>query len=228
MSSPTRFPNGVTNATPAKAFRGFPVIDPTKVHCFFTDFDTYAAADWTVTETSASATQALAAGDGGRLLLTNAANDDFLTAMQLTVATFTGAAGKKMWFKGRIAISDATESDMVIGFQGTDTTPLATASGMWFQKDDGAATIKACVANNSTQTTSAALKTLVAATYYDLAIYYNGKDGIEFWIDDACVYTAAATNFPDTRALNVSFAIQNGAAAAKTLTVDYILAAKER
>jgi hypothetical protein len=37
-----------------------------------------------------------------------------------------------------------------------------------------------------------------------------------------------STNAPDDEELTVSFGIQNGAAAAKTLTVDYIGASKER
>jgi hypothetical protein len=37
-----------------------------------------------------------------------------------------------------------------------------------------------------------------------------------------------STNAPDNEELTVSFGIQNGAAAAKVLTVDYIHALKER
>jgi hypothetical protein len=39
--------------------------------------------------------------------------------------------------------------------------------------------------------------------------------------------SASSSYLPDTD-LTVSFAIQNGAAAAKTMTVDYIYAAKQR
>lgn len=229
MGTPTRFPNGLTNSRSTTPMGMFPLPDPSALIMYFNDFFTYAAGDWTVTETSASATQALADGDGGWLVLTNASNDDFLTALQLTKMPFTGATGKKMWFKARAKVSDATQSDFVLGFQGTDTTPLATANGIWFQKDDGAATLKACVANNSTQTTSAQLTPAIADnTFFELGIYYDGKSEVQFWLDGNKIHTAASTNFPNTRALTASFAIQNGAAAAKTLTVDYILAAKER
>jgi hypothetical protein len=37
-----------------------------------------------------------------------------------------------------------------------------------------------------------------------------------------------STNAPDDEELTVSFGIQNGAAAAKVLTVDYVTAMKER
>jgi len=40
--------------------------------------------------------------------------------------------------------------------------------------------------------------------------------------------TVVSTNAPDDEELALSFGIQNGAAAAKTLTVDYVGAYKER
>ena len=42
------------------------------------------------------------------------------------------------------------------------------------------------------------------------------------------VGSAVNTNAPDDEDLAVSFAIQNGAAAAKVMTMDYISAGKER
>ena len=49
------------------------------------------------------------------------------------------------------------------------------------------------------------------------------------FIDDSKVATETTlTNAPDDEDLTVSFGIQNGAAAAKTMTVDYIFAAVER
>ena len=49
------------------------------------------------------------------------------------------------------------------------------------------------------------------------------------FIDDAKVATQTTlTNAPDDEDLTISFGIQNGEAAAKTMTIDYILAAVER
>jgi len=39
---------------------------------------------------------------------------------------------------------------------------------------------------------------------------------------------SVVTNLPDDEDLTISFAVQNGAAAIKTLAVDYIFCAKER
>jgi hypothetical protein len=46
--------------------------------------------------------------------------------------------------------------------------------------------------------------------------------------NNAEVGTVVSTNAPDDEELTVSFGIQNGAAAAKVLTVDYVTAMKER
>jgi hypothetical protein len=65
-----------------------------------------------------------------------------------------------------------------------------------------------------------------------LAFYFDGSRYITLWKDDVEVYTAdltttLATYLPDTE-LTISFGVQNGEAVAKTMTVDYIFAAKER
>ncbi len=46
--------------------------------------------------------------------------------------------------------------------------------------------------------------------------------------DNVKVGTGVNTNAPDVEDLAVTFAIQNGAAAAKIMTMDYISAGKER
>jgi hypothetical protein len=58
---------------------------------------------------------------------------------------------------------------------------------------------------------------------------YDGAAYIKFYIDDVQISTmdASATYLPDA-ALTPTFAIKNGEAVAKTMTVDYIFAAVER
>jgi len=133
----TRFPNGVTNATENAIFADLTVPDVTKFHTYFNDFDVYTAGDWVVTETQAGATQALTAGDGGLLLLTNSAADDDIIVLQKTPAAFTFTAGKKTFFSARLMVSDATQSDFVVGLQVVDTTPLDVTDGVYFLKSDG-------------------------------------------------------------------------------------------
>lgn len=231
MASPTRFPGGVTNVSKTNALGNFIAPDPTKVHMWFDDFDIYTSTDWTVTTTEAgtgSATEAISDADGGVLLLTNAAGDDDNDFLQLGSETFKFESGKRLWFKSRFKVSDATQSDVVMGLQITDTSPLDVSDGVFFQKDDGDANLDFYVEKDGTQTSSAAVSTLSDNTYVEAAFFYNGIDAVEVFVNNTKVADLATTNLPDDEELTISFGIQNGEAAAKTMSVDYILVAKER
>ena len=66
-------------------------------------------------------------------------------------------------------------------------------------------------------------------TFMTLGYYYDPKDRkFHVYKDNVKVGTGLTTNVPDDEELAVSFAIQNGAAAAKVMTLDYISAGKER
>lgn len=229
--APTRFPNGVTNANLNGPLANFGLPDPSSWHVYFNDFNTYLASEWVVTETDAGATEALTAGDGGLLLLTNTAADNDLVALQSNVGSFLMAAGKKAMFKARFKVSDATQSDLVIGLQIIDTTPLAVSDGIWFQKDDGDAFIDVyCGKSSGAGTTSSlAIGTLVDDTFIELGWYYDGNVTIGAYINNVLVAAldASSTYLPDAN-LAMSFALQNGEAVAKTMTLDFILGAKQR
>lgn len=227
MSTPTRFPQGVTNAPPGSAMGRFIDTDPTLTHMWFDDFDKYTAADWTVTATGAG-TSAISNADGGVLVLTNAAADNDARFLQWTRETFRFAAGKKLWFKARIQISDATQSDFVLGLQITDTTPLAVSDGVYFRKDDDDANLDFVVIKDSTATTATAASTITAATWTTLAFYYDGRKSITAYKDDTLIATSVLTNLPDDEELAISFGVQNGEAVAKNMSLDYVLVAKER
>jgi hypothetical protein len=229
--SNTRFPNGMTNVGETDIFADMVEPVPTLFHSYFNDFNTYTAGDWVVTETDAAATQALTAGDGGLLLITNTAADDDLVALQKTPAAFSFTAGKKAFFSARFKVSDATQSDFVIGMQVVDTTPLDVTDGVYFLKADGAATLSViCRKNASTGSTSAsAIATLANDTFVTVAWYYNGIDSVAYAVNGTVLGSLSATSayLPDTTT-TVSFALQNGEAVAKTMTVDYVFAAFER
>ena len=221
----TNFDGGVTN-TVNKVSSSMLIPDMTIVHQYLNDFDTYVAGDWTITSTGA-ATQALTDIDGGCLLITNAAADNDACFFNKKGESFTFVAGKKLVFKSRFKVSDATQSDVVMGLQITDTTPLAVSDGVYFLKPDDAATVNFIVGASSTLTTASAISTLVTNTFTEWSFYYNGIDAVEYWVDGLYIGRSVTTNLPSTE-LTVSFGIQNGAAAAKTMTVDYVLVCKER
>jgi len=228
----TNFENGVNNHSRTDLLSKLQVLDPSVNHSYFNDFDIYTAGDWTVTETDSAATQAITNEDGGVLLITNTASDDDLVGLQ-GKETFKFESGKELFFKTRFKVSDATDSDLVIGLQITDATPLAVTDGVYFRKDDGDANLDFVVVKDSTATTSAAITTLSDDTYITIGFYYDGIDKIEYFagsdsVSPVYLGKSVVTNLPDNEDLAVSFAIQNGEAAAKTMSIDYIFASKAR
>ncbi len=229
--STTRYPGGIsTSSNTQGTFGDLAMPDPTKFHNYFNDFDTYAAGDWTITEVG-SGTRALTAVDGGNLLVTNAAADNDGNFFQLKVASFLFAASKQAFFRCRFKTSDATQSDLQFGLLATDTTPLDVTDGIYFQKDDGAATIDAYVRKDATTGSNkgTAIATLVSDTFITLGFAYDGRGNTKFFVNDVLTTTldSSSTYFPDA-ICNLSFGLQNGEAVAKTMTLDYVFAAIER
>jgi len=223
----TRFPNGVTNVGEDSLFADLAMPAPTKFHSYMEDFDYYVAGNWTVTETQAGATQALTDGDGGLLLLTNTAADNDLVSLQKVGESFRFASGKELFFEARLKVSDATQSDLVVGLQITDTSPLDVTDGVFFIKADGSTTVSLVVEKNNTATTTS-VGTMADDTFISLGFYYDGASTIQYSVNGSVLGTSVTTNLPDDEDLTVTFAIQNGEAVAKTMTVDYIFVAKER
>ena len=229
-NSVTRLPSGVTTVATSSLFANFPVPYSNALVEYFNDFFTYTTNRWVVTETQAGATQALTAGSGGWLLLTNSAADDDLVALQKTPAMLDLSATKQTWFTSRFKVSDATQSDVVIGMQVVDTTPLDVTDGIYFLKADGAATVNIICRKDATtgSTSASAIATMVSDTFIQLDWYYDGA-GYLFYAVNGTVggSLSVASYFPDT-STTVSFAIQNGEAVAKTMTVDWVGVWQER
>jgi hypothetical protein len=226
--SGTHFPGGLSTVVQGDPLYEFGLPDFTKWHIFDDDFDRYVAADWTVTEVGV-ATQALADGDGGHLLITNAAADDNSSFSQKVGESFRWASNKKMFFKARFKVSDAVQSDVVIGLQIIDTTPLDVTDGLFFLKSDGAATMDFLVEKDNVATTVSAIATLVTDTFIEVAFAYDPNDrAFKVYVDGVYKGSAVITNAPDDEDLTISFGVQNGEAVAKTMTIDRIFAAKAR
>ena len=228
MTTPYRLPNGVTNRASSDLMGQALSLDSTLTHRYFNDFDTYAAGDWTITDVGAN-TRALTDADGGALLITNAAAENDGVNMQLVGESFAFATGRKLWFKTRLTLSDATQMDALVGLAVLDTTLIASApaNGVYFRKDDGdtqwdfsiqASSVSVSETSNfGTATTSAVV----------LGFYFDGVDTFEYYFDGTKIGEVTATGFPTTE-LSVSLAELNGEAVAKTLTWDYVLSEKER
>lgn len=225
----TNFINGVTNVAETTVLGSYVAPDPTVAHTYFNDFDTYASADWTVTETQAGATQAIVDGDGGIIALTNSAADNDLNQIQLAKETFRLAANKKTWIKARFKVSDATQSDLLVGLYITDTSPVASkpSDGFFFQKLDGSTSLTFEVGINSTYT-STTVGTMADDTYVEVGAYYDGSSKVDLYLNGNRVASSVSTNLCTDEDLAVSLAVQNGDGNARTLSADYILVSKER
>ena len=228
----THFTSGVTNVSGDGTLGKLKAPAPHKYHSYFNDFDTYLASDWTITTTEAgtgTATEALADGDGGLLLVTNAAGDNDHDFFQLVKEGYKYEAGKQLAFNIRFKTSDATQTDIVAGLQLTDTTPLDVTDGIFFLKEDGSTSISFIVEKDSTQSTLTLPNALADDTFMTLGFVFDPKNQkFHVFQDNVLAGTVVNTNAPDDEELTVSFGVQNGEAAAKTMTIDYVGAMKER
>jgi len=224
----TRLPDGITNAAVGSIFASMKQPNPLQFHQYLDDFDVYVAADWTVTETGV-ATQALADGDGGLLLITNAAADNDNSFSQKVGESFLFATGKRLFFETKFQVSDATQSDIVIGLQITDTAPLVVSDGVYFLKADAATSFSFIAEKDSVEVSDTGIGTLADATDITLSFFWDGIDRIWYAVNGTVTGSITpGDSLPDDEELTLSFGIQNGEAVAKTMTLDYLYAAKER
>jgi len=235
MGTPTRLPNGVTNVTKENILGQFIQLDPTKTHTYFDDFDYFDDTQWVNTSSQGgggAASVVISDGDGGLLLISNANGVDDKDFLNKKGESFRMEAGKKAFFKTKFKISDATQSNFVIGLQITDITPLVASDGIYFKKDNGDTNVDFVVTKNNINTTVTAATTIADDTFITLGFYYNGIDAVYYYSglnnNPTLLGKSAVTNLPDDEDLTVSFGIQNGEATSKTMTIDYIFASKER
>jgi len=200
---------------------------------YFDDFLFFDVQHWIKHDITHAGTAALTDAIGGQLLLTNAAADDDGTVLQLgTVNAATGesfipTAGKRIFFEIRfqIAAAGVTQGDVIAGLCLADTTPMANTGSIAFCKDDGDTNLDFRVMN-TTLAGEAVVTTIAAATWYKLGFKVTGTSHVEYWMNDVRIGELAVT-LP-TSEMKLTFGIQNGEAAATTMTVDYVFIAQER
>lgn len=258
MGAPSRFPNGISNAAPWQFFGGMGVENPFYYHQFADDFDEPpTSSGWVATQATGSS--ALAAGDGGVVLLsTTAVLNDFVS-LQRPAVGFQPVASKKLFFVTRLALSDVAASAFVAGLMPITATPFTNpANGIWISKASGSSVINLNVANNSVVTTTpfpATAYTLANATSIDVGFVVTAGSGggtgptvqgaiapnLVGYIPQSGTGAAGSTNrapnivstAPVLTTLQATVlapvvGVQAGAAAIKTMTVDYLGAFRER
>ena len=236
---PTHFPNGISNRTKGHPLFNYPYLDPSKYYTYFDDFFEYHSGIYTITTTEAgsgNASEAITSGAGGQLLITNDDADNDLDFFQLKGESFKWDSSKRMFFSARFKTNDATQSEIVMGLQITDTTPLDVTDGIFFLKVDADTKPDLIIEKDNTSTLSILeMDAMEDDTFVTLSFEYDPLDvstgGAVFraYQDNVQVgEITGTTNAPDDEDLTISFGIQNGEAAAKTLTIDFILVAVER
>lgn len=178
--------------------------------------------DWTVTLVNASTAVLTDAAGGVLLVTTDTAENDGVNAQALGENFHLGAAGiRALYFGARFKISDATQSDFFIGLCDTDTDILGGADdSIGFRKADGSTAVSFVTEKATTETTLAAFTADTA--WHIVEFYYDAEAGsLEVFVDGASLGFVAVTNLPDEEQ-RVSFQFLAGAAAAKTLSIDWI------
>lgn len=224
------------NTVASKSKKDLPMFQPypsdQTYYGYFNDFMSYNSGDWTITTTEAgsgNASEAITSEAGGALLITNDDADNDADFFNLKGESFKLSSSKRAFFSARFKVSDATQSDFVIGLQITDTSPLAVSDGVFFQKDDGDANLDFVVEKDSTETKASAVATVEDDTYIVVSWFIDpDRSSVYYSINNAEPVAVVNSNLPDDEELTVSFGIQNGAAAAKTMSVDYISVMIER
>ena len=240
MSSPQRYSKGVTNVDSSNTMGQLIIPDPTSVITFMDDFIKFDPSDWFITrimtQNTTAGVETNSDASGGILTFYPSAGDNDSTFYQykgysnVTTASeiVTLESGKKVWFKARMKVSDTGDSDFIMGIQSADTTPLtAPVDGVYWKSDDGDDYLDFQVYAGSVSTTAeTAVATIVDDTWFTAGFYWDGVDTIEYFYNDS-IQGSTTASYP-TAAMTLSFGVQNGSAAARTMTVDYYCLIKER
>jgi hypothetical protein len=237
MGTPTRFTYGLATVTKQSPLGNYPLPDPfhtastpnLDVTSYANDFFTLGTTtnDWTIT--GASSTFAVTNGVGGLALVTPGGTTT-VTTVAAAHESFQFVAGQKFWYVCRIAASAVAGS---VAFQfglsnGTSATPT---DGIWFVKPASSTSVNLVSRVGSTSTTLVTgVATAAAATYIDVAFYYDGTDLLVYSADNLVArITAPTIGSSGTTLTNTVIGpmFQITPTATDTLTVDYVLAAQE-
>jgi hypothetical protein len=239
MSAPTRFLSGVATVPATEPLGNFPFPDPfhtggsagLDVVSYANDFFNIGSTtlDWTITGTSS--TFATTNGLGGIALVTPGGTTT-TTTVASAGSSFQLIAGNKFWYVCRIKMSAISSTKaFTFGLQkGSGATGSAT-DGLWFTKPASSTSLNLVSKVDGTATTLVTgVTTVVADTYLEVGLYYDGTDLLVYSEHDlvarvsAPTVGATATTLTD-ELLNVVFNVVP--TATDTLSVDFVLTAQE-
>ncbi len=197
--------------------------------------------NWTIVKDSGASAAIAADGTGGEVNLTSTATTDndgaSIQAKQESFALPT-SAGKKLYFETRVKISDATQTDFLVGFTEAFTTnpesALLSQNVIGFVKVDGSAIVKGTTESGGTQTLvtfdDTTKSTMENDTYVTLGLVATKNDTVnkvEFFINRNKV-GQSTTNIPTANMKVMAMSVSGDATGTKVTTLDYIMAAQDR
>lgn len=236
QSTTTRMPNGLTNAAPWQTMADAGMQDPVWAHNYFDDFYRFAPADWVVTAVGTGAPTGVAY-DGGAIILTNSAGIADAIYMQKPFAIAKLTPGKDVFFKFEFLLSEITNCTVHCGMIATSATPLAAADGVYVTKAAGQTgfVLVSKIGGVATSVAFPAACVATANTEIEIGIHITKKGDIEAFFNPstgANAPSAGNARGPVARIvapaitqvlLNPSFGILNTTAAARSMTVDFIV-----
>ncbi len=243
----TRWPNGFTNASPGAAFGDLKTPSPTTYFEYFNDFSEYTAADWVVTETDAGATQALAAGANGRLLLQNTAAAIDIVSLQYAGGTgavrplFEWNATKDLIVAAQLQVDSQALASFAVGLAVADTTPIASAPANAVYLASGANNLPIARVVSGGVTQEAPVFTNIGVTSaqdFGFCIFYCAQTGTWSYFfqnvgsqsggaaPSATVFTPPVVG--PVALMAPTIAVGNKSAVARSLNIDWIYCAVER
>lgn len=220
---PSRLPNGLSTATTGTAFENCIIPGPLTTQSYVNDFDVFTAGDWVVTETNSSATEAIANAALGQLVITNTAAVNDIAQIQKAQAFIVLNSAKPYWLQARFNASDATTQAVAVGLQSVNTDGSLSTNGVFFLKANGSTTLTAIQKLNNTATT-VGTTTMADGTMVTVGLAYDPQKNVtSFYVNDVISSTldSASSSLP-TVVLAPTAVIKAGAAAAKTMNLDYI------
>lgn len=252
--APARSPSGSTTDWPYGPFGDSGFGNPAFYHQFFDDFDNQLGSAGLYTVSAGGAgTIAHSAGDGGLALFTTAGASGNFESIQLPAASFSlpqgAGAGKKLFYSTRLQLGDVTNSAFIAGLCSITATPFtAIADGIYFTKASGGTVLQIVSAITSVLTTTnipLSAYTLANATNIDLAFNIDRYGNLNAFVSPNMTgyvpQSGTGANTPtrgrclqvaglslSTVNLSPTLAVQTGAVAVKTMTVDFHCTQKER
>ena len=239
MSAPTRFLSGVATVPATEPLGNFPFPDPfhtggsagLDVVSYANDFFNIGSTtlDWTITGTSS--TFATTNGLGGIALVTPGGTTT-TTTVASAGSSFQLIAGNKFWYVCRIKMSAISSTKaFTFGLQKGSGALGSATDGLWFTKPASSTSLNLVSRVDGTSTTLVTgVTTVVADTYLEVGMYYDGTDLLVYSGHElvarvsAPTVGATATTLTD-ELLNVVFNVVP--TATDTLSVDFVLTAQE-